>query len=261
MSLVSRMIHHPKYRIRPTRAKARVRSGPHIGAGPSAGSHDIWVIVPAYNEGERLARTLRSLCVGYANVVVVDDGSHDDTTGVALRHPVWVLRHVINRGQGAALQTGLSFALERGAMILVTFDADGQHSPEEIERLIESVRSGAVDVALGSRFLGQAVGLPWSRWLVLKLGVLFTRFFSQIRVTDTHNGFRAFSRYAAQRLCITQNRMAHASEILDQIKEHGLRFGEVPVTIRYSAATTAKGQSSWNALRIVAHLVLGRMVG
>ena len=102
MSLVSRMIHHPKYRIRPTRAKARVRSGPHIGAGPSAGSHDIWVIVPAYNEGDRLARTLRSLCVGYANVVVVDDGSHDDTTGVALRHPVWVLRHVINRGQGAA---------------------------------------------------------------------------------------------------------------------------------------------------------------
>ena len=158
------MIHPPNYRTRPNRAKARVRSGPNIGTDHPAGSHEIWVIVPAYNEGGRLGRTLRSLCVGHANVVVVDDGSHDDTSGVALRHPVWVLRHVINRGQGAALQTGLSFALERGAMVLVTFDADGQHSPEEIERLVEPVRSGAVDVALGSRFLGQAVGLPWSRW-------------------------------------------------------------------------------------------------
>ena len=160
MSLVSGMIHHRNYRIRPNRAKTRVRSGPHHGAGASVGSNDIWVIVPAYNEGECLTRTLRSLCVRYANVVVVDDGSHDNTSEVALRHPVWVLRHVINRGQGAALQTGLSFALERGATVLVTFDADGQLSPEETERLVEPDRRGAVDVALGSRFLGQAVGLP-----------------------------------------------------------------------------------------------------
>ena len=89
---------------------------------------------------------------------------------------------------------------------------------------------------------------------------LFTRLFSQIRGTDAHNGFRAFSRHAAQSLCIRQNRMAHASEILDQIKGHGLHYGEVPVTIRYFAETTAKGQSSRNALRIVAQLVLGRMV-
>ncbi len=255
------LIHHPNYGTRPSRVKARVRSGPNTGTDLSAENRDTWVIVPAYNEGGRLAHTLQSLCVGYANVVVVDDGSHDNTSMVALRHPVWVLRHLINRGQGAALQTGLSFALERGATVLVTFDADGQHSPEEIERLVEPVRRGAVDVALGSRFLGQAVGLPWSRWLVLTLGVVFTRLFSQVRVTDTHNGFRAFSRHAAQELSITQNGMAHASEILDQIKERGLLYGEVPVTIRYSAETMAKGQSSWNALRIVAQLVLGRMVG
>jgi glycosyltransferase involved in cell wall biosynthesis len=228
---------------------------------PSARSDDVWVVVAAYNEGERLGRTLQSLCRHYAHVVVVDDGSRDDTSAVAAHYSVWVLRHIINLGQGAALQTGLRFALEGGAAFLVTFDADGQHSPEEIEQLVEPVRQGRFDVALGSRFLGLTVGLPWARWLVLKLGVLFTWVFSRVRVTDVHNGLRAFSRKAAEQLRIRHNRMAHASEILDQIREQGLRYGEVPVTIHYSAETMAKGQSSWNALRIVAQLCLGRFVG
>jgi glycosyltransferase involved in cell wall biosynthesis len=227
---------------------------------PAAPTHDVWVIVPAYNEGERLARTLQALCARYANVVVVDDGSSDKTNSVALRYPVWVLRHLVNSGQGAALQTGISFALSRNAKFLVTFDADGQHSPEEIARLVQPVRDGEVDVALGSRFLGRTVGIPRARWLVLKMAVLFTRVFSRVRVTDAHNGLRAFSRKAAQQLHITLNRMAHASEILDQIRQLGLRYGEVPVTVHYSTETTAKGQSSWNAFGIVAQLCLGRIV-
>jgi glycosyltransferase involved in cell wall biosynthesis len=227
---------------------------------PSTPTNDVWVIVPAYNEGERLARTLQALCARYANVVVVDDGSSDETHSVALRYPVWVLRHLVNSGQGAALQTGLSFALSHRATCLVTFDADGQHSPEEIERLVQPIREGKVDVALGSRFLGRTVGMPRSRWLVLKMAVLFTRVYSRVRVTDAHNGLRAFSRKAAQQLHITLNRMAHASEILDQIRQLGLRYEEVPVTIHYSSETTAKGQSSWNAFGIVAQLCLGRMV-
>src|SRR5262249_51249012 len=131
--------------------------------GPAASNDDVWVVVAAYNEGERLGKTLQSLCRRYANVGVVDDGSPDDTGAVAARHPVWVLRHIVNLGQGAALQTGLRFALQRGASYLVTFDADGQHATEEIERLVGPIRGGAVDVVLGSRFLGQAVGLPWAR--------------------------------------------------------------------------------------------------
>jgi glycosyltransferase involved in cell wall biosynthesis len=230
------------------------------GSCPPGGNEDVWVIVAAYNEEARLGRTLDAVCRLCPNVVVVDDGSLDRTSAVALEHPVWVLRHIINCGQGAALQTGLSFALSRGAQVLVTFDADGQHAPEEIERLVEPIRAGRADVTLGSRFLGQAVGLPWGRWLVLKLGVLFTRAFSQMRVTDTHNGFRAFSRAAAAQIQITQNRMAHASEVLEQIRKCGLRYEEVPVTVHYSDETIAKGQSSWNAVRIVAQLLLGRMV-
>jgi glycosyltransferase involved in cell wall biosynthesis len=219
-----------------------------------------WLVIAAYNEGRGLANTLRDVCGHYANVVVVDDGSRDETAAVALEHPVWVLRHIVNLGQGAALQTGIDFALARGAEIIVTFDADGQHCVEEVESLVAPVREGRVDVALGSRFLGEAIGMPRSRRLVLKLGVLFTRVFSRIRVTDTHNGFRALSRHAAAAIRIRQNRMAHASEILDQIRALGLRYCEVPVTIRYSADTLAKGQSSWNAIRILLDLALGRLV-
>lgn len=222
---------------------------------------DLWIVVAAYNEEPRLGITLAGLRMrGYRNVVVVDDGSRDSTAQVALDNGAWSLRHLLNLGQGAALQTGISFALERGAATIVTFDADNQHDPDEIPLIAAPVRAGTVDVALGSRFLGRAENIPFSRKLVLKGGVVFTRLFSGIRVTDTHNGFRAFSADAARKMKITQNRMAHASEILDQIQTLGLRFVEVPVTIRYSAETMAKGQSSWNAVKIVAQLVMGRFV-
>ena len=219
---------------------------------------DVWIIVPTYNEGPRLDSTLRSLCSRYTNVVVVDDGSEDRSREIAAQHPVWRLSHVVNCGQGAALQTGIDFALARGAEIVVTFDADGQHCAEDVERVCEPIRTGRVEVALGSRFLGTAQGIPWGRWLTLKGAVLFTRWYSGMRVTDTHNGLRALSRQAAGCLRIQQNRMAHASEILDQIRRLGLRYAEVPITVRYTSGTLAKGQSSWNSLRIVGQLLLGR---
>ncbi len=220
----------------------------------------VWTVIAAYNEGERLAVTLAALLPVCCNVVVVDDGSRDDTAAVARRFPVWVLRHPINRGQGAALQTGLDFALAKGAEVLVTFDADNQHDAADLPAVIAPVLAGTADVALGSRFLGRAENIPASRRLVLKLGVLFTRFVSRIAVTDTHNGFRAFSRAAAARLRITQDRMTHASEILDEIRTLGLRYVEVPVTIRYSDATLAKGQSSWNAVRVAWQFLIGKVI-
>ena len=161
---------------------------------------DVWIVVAAYNEAARLGATLRMLLTVCPNVVVVDDGSTDETHEVAGRHRVWVLRHLVNCGQGAALQTGIDFALDRGARTLVTFDADGQHSVDDVAALIEPIQAGRVEAVLGSRFLGRAPDMPRSRWLVLKLGVLFTRIVSRIRVTDTHNGLRAFSR-ARPRSC------------------------------------------------------------
>jgi polyprenyl-phospho-N-acetylgalactosaminyl synthase len=220
----------------------------------------IWIIVPAYNEAARIARTLQTLLPHYPNVVVIDDGSRDATRQAAHDAGAWVLRHEVNSGQGAALQTGLDFALSQGAEYIVTFDADGQHDPEDIAKLLAPLVKGEADVALGSRFLGQTVDMPFTRKLILKAGVIFTRIVSNIKVTDTHNGLRAFTRAAASKLHLVQDRMAHASEILDQIRQQQLRYVEVPVTIRYTADTLAKGQTSMQAVKIAGELLLGRMI-
>ena len=217
-------------------------------------------MIPAYQEAKRLGATLDDVCSRYSNVVVVDDGSRDDTAAVGLARSAWVLRHPVNCGQGAALRTGLDFALKKGARIIVTFDADGQHAPDDIERIAEPVRAGQVDVALGSRVLGTTIDMPASRKLVLKAGVLFTRIFSRVALTDTHNGLRAMSGDAAARIRIVQNRMAHASEIIDEIRIQKLRYCEVPVTVRYTADSLEKGQGSWNAFRIVGQLIAGKLV-
>ena len=186
---------------------------------------DVWVVVPAYNEAQRLPATLGRLQARFPRVVVVDDGSADATAQSAMKCPgIWVLRHAFNLGQGAALQTGIDFALARGARFIVTFDADGQHDADDIPALLQPLREGRADVALGSRFLGRTVGMPRSRRLLLHAAVLFTRLFSRVRLTDAHNGLRAFSRRGAEQIRISLNGMAHASEIIDQIRRRGLRY-------------------------------------
>jgi polyprenyl-phospho-N-acetylgalactosaminyl synthase len=221
-----------------------------------------WIVIAAFNEGSRLATTLQRLGGSGQDytIVVVDDGSSDDTASVAGRFPVWVLRHPVNCGQGAALQTGIEFALRNQAEAIVTFDADGQHLPSDIPQLLAPIDSRQADVVLGSRFRGSAINMPWRRKLLLKAAVLFTRVTARIRVTDAHNGLRAFSRAAAEQIKIRQPRMAHASEILEQISYHRLRYTEVPVTIRYTKETLQKGQSAWGAFRITSHLMLGRLM-
>lgn len=229
------------------------------GPNLSISGHAIWIVIAAFNEGERLALTLQAVCEGRWTIVVVDDGSFDNTSHLASEFPVWVLRHPMNCGQGAALKTGIDFALGNGADVILTFDADGQHDAAEIPRLITPILADEADVVLGSRFLGQSVDMPWSRWLILKLGILFTRIVYGIKVSDVHNGFRAFSKCAAQRILIRQSRMAHASEILVEICRNELRFVEVPVTISYRNDTILKGQSSLGAMRITGDLLMGRL--
>ncbi|HDQ15973.1 MAG TPA: glycosyltransferase family 2 protein [Bacteroidetes bacterium] len=197
---------------------------------------------------------------GYHDIVVVDDGSSDKTFDLCKREKVHALRHVINRGQGAALKTGIDYALLRGADIIVTFDADGQHRAEEIKRLTEPIEKGEADAVLGSRFLDSRTKVPFFKKIVLKGGVLFTRAFSGIKLTDTHNGFRALSRRAAQKIEIEQDRMAHASEIIDEIARKKIRFKEVPVTIVYTEYSKAKGQSILNSIRIAAKFLFHKLM-
>jgi polyprenyl-phospho-N-acetylgalactosaminyl synthase len=222
---------------------------------------DSFVVVAAYNEAAVIAGVVGELLSAYRRVVVVDDGSVDGTAAAARDAGAIVLHHPLNRGQGAALQTGFDYCLRHRARYAVTFDADGQHRVEEIALLLEPLRTGRADVALGSRFTGKAPDMPRSRRLVLRLGILFTRVVSGARLSDTHNGLRALSRRALDQVLITQDRMAHASELIDQIVGSGLRYVEVPVTIRYTPYSRAKGQRLSGSLRIVADYLSRRILG
>lgn len=205
----------------------------------------IVAIIPAFNEERRIRGAIKDAAVYVSDVVVVDDCSADATLQAAFEEGAHVLRHAINRGQGAALQTGTDYALHHlGADIIIHFDGDGQMKGEEIPLLSEPIQMGAADVVLGSRFLGRESNVPFVRkWLTLKPAILFTVLMSGIKVSDTHNGFRALSKDAAGKMTITLDRMAHASQVLDLIKVHKLRYAERPVTIRYTDETLAKGQS------------------
>lgn len=227
---------------------------------PPEAREGTFVVIPAFNEAAAIGQVARGVAEVYPNVVVVDDGSLDDTQAAARQSAKYVLRHALNRGQGAAIQTGIEFALKAGAKYIVTFDADGQHRVEDIAALVTPIWRGECDIALGSRFLGEAEGLSSGRRITLKLGVLFTRVTSGVKLTDTHNGLRAFSRAAAELIEIKLDGMAHASELIDLIVRSGLRYKEVPVTIRYTAYSTAKGQSSRGAIRVALHYLVGRMI-
>ena len=185
--------------------------------GIENGTDDVFVVIAAFNEERSLASVLGSLTPRYRNVVVVDDGSIDDTGAIARRHARWTLSHIVNRGQGAALQTGIDFAVARGAKYVVTFDADGQHDPEDIEKLLEPLRADECDITLGSRFLGTAEGIPRSRKLMLRAAARMTSLISGVRLTDAHNGLRAMTCDAASRIELTMDRMAHANEIIDLV--------------------------------------------
>ena len=196
-----------------------------------------------------------------SNVVVVDDGSTDLTREAVQASGHWLIAHPMNLGQGAALQTGIEFALAHGADTIVTIDADGQHRASDIPALVHTLVQSGADYALGSRFLGRADGIPWTRTLTLKAAIVFTRALSGVKVSDAHNGLRAMTRRGAERIHLRLNGMEHASEIQNQIVSSGLKFVEVPVHISYSAQTLAKGQRTSAAVRLALRLLLNKVSG
>lgn len=224
-----------------------------------AASDRVVVVIAAYNEAPVIASVVADVRRASYPAVVVDDGSTDATGEIAARAGAFVVTHPINLGQGAALQTGLDFALAQGADVIVTFDADGQHRPADIAPLIAALAANKADYALGSRFLGGAVNLPRKRRLMLAAATWFTRLTTGLDLTDTHNGLRAMTRRGASRIRLKQNRMAHASEILHQIAQGGLAYVEVPVTIEYSAYSLGKGQTLSESLAILIDLFARRM--
>jgi len=213
----------------------------------------VWIIVPSFNEAEVVCSTVQPLLEANHNVVVVDDGSSDNTAALLSNTAAHVCRHIVNLGQGAALQTGIDYALKSGAEYIVTYDADGQHSPDDVSAILQPLLSGNYDVSLGSRFKrgGYALNIPAMRARMLRAAAVVTNLGLGMKLTDTHNGFRAFTAEAASKLVITQNRMAHAGQILKQIRVLGLRYTEVPVNIRYTSYSLAKGQRMSNLFNIL----------
>lgn len=217
------------------------------------------IVIAAFREARSIGVVVRELRALYPRVIVVDDGSPDATAEEAANAGATVLRHFVNRGQGAALQTGISYALAHGADFLVTFDADGQHDVADLPALIGPLARGEVDICLGSRFLDRRAPIPFFRRLVLKAAVLFMRVTSRMHLTDAHNGLRAFTRKAGLGIDLQLDRMAHASEIVDQFYRSGLHYREIPVRIRYTPYSLAKGQRNSAALKVAFDYLIGRL--
>lgn len=222
----------------------------------------IVTVIPAYNEEPRVAAAVRDALAYTHAVVVVDDGSQDRSAEIAAEAGAVVLRHVMNRGQGAALQTGTDYALAHlEAEVIVNFDADGQMQGSDIEGLVTPILQGKADIVLGSRFLSQAAeNLPRGRKLMLRAGGVFTAVFSGLHITDSQNGFRALSRSAAEAIRIRLDGVAHASEILDLIRVKSLRYLEHPVTIKYTQETLDKSPSNWRAFSILKDVLKNKLV-
>ncbi|WP_104107504.1 glycosyltransferase family 2 protein [Nocardioides sp. 616] len=221
---------------------------------------DVAFVVPVYNEAEMIGSVVAGIRQVCPNVVCVNDGSHDSSANEILKSGAFLVNHPINMGQGAALQTGIEFArVLPGVRRLVTFDADGQHRVADAVAMLELLESGEVDIVLGSRFLGTALSASRLKKLLLKAAVRFSNVTSGVRLTDAHNGLRAFNKHVVDTLEITASDMTHASEIIELIARNRYRYREMPVTIDYTDYSTAKGQPAVNAVNIAYDTLLRKV--
>ncbi|MBJ7339548.1 glycosyltransferase family 2 protein [Mycolicibacterium sp.] len=214
---------------------------------------DVWIVIPAFNEATVISDVVTDVLSVFDNVVCVDDGSRDDTADRAWRAGAYVVRHPVNLGQGAAIQTGVEYARSRpGAAIFATFDADGQHRVQDVMRMIDRLTKEDLDILVGTRFADSApVDMPLLRRVLFPLIAKLSPTSRKLKLTDAHNGLRVFNRTVADGLNITMNGMAHASEIIADIVENGWRVAEEPVEILYTDYSMSKGQPLVNGVNIV----------
>ncbi len=214
-------------------------------------------VIPAWNESKNISKVISQVRPFVAEVVVIDDASRDDTASLATAAGATVLSHPINRGQGAALQTGNDYALGHGADIIVHFDADDQFQASEIKDVIAPLLAGQADIVFGSRFLGKKSQLPRAkRYLIMPLAKLFNRLFFGIKLSDPQNGFRAMTKETAQKIRISNREMAHNSEIQAKAFRARLRITEVPITVTYHDF----GQRFSGGLKIIRDLVINKII-
>ena len=224
--------------------------------------HDVWIVVPAFNEASVIGDVIADVRAVFGNVVCVDDGSRDDTGDNALRAGAHVVRHPVNLGQGAAIQTGVEYARSRpGAAVFATFDADGQHRVKDVVRMIDRLTAEDLDIVIGTRFADHAPEqMPALRRVLFPLIAKLSPASRKLGLTDAHNGLRVFDRAVADGLNLTMNGMAHASEFIALVVENGWRAAEEPVEILYTDYSKSKGQPLVNGVNIIFDgLLRGRM--
>ncbi|WP_052450740.1 glycosyltransferase family 2 protein [Actinomyces polynesiensis] len=223
-----------------------------------ASNDDVWVVVPLHNEVTVIDEVVTDLLDHFPHVLCVDDGSTDGSGDMALAAGAAVATHPINLGQGAALQTGFDYVLHStDATYVVTFDADGQHRVEDAEAMVSTARAEDLAIVFGSRFLDGTSEVGRLRRIILRTAALVTRLRTGLHLTDAHNGLRLIRRDALCAVNLDQNRMAHATQVVNQLAATGLPWREVPVHIRYTDYSRSKGQSLLNSVNILVELVLG----
>jgi glycosyltransferase involved in cell wall biosynthesis len=223
------------------------------------------IVIPAYNEAATIGEVIRQMRAVdlpgiEKEIIVVDDGSSDKTAEISRLEGAVVMRHLVNRGLGGALGTAIEAALRRGADVIVTCDADGQHSSQDIVNLIGPLLNHQADVVIGSRMF-DAGGMPWTRRMSNRMANMITSILFRITTTDSQSGLRAFSRLAAKCIRITANRYEVSSEICGEIRRQGLRLAEVPIRAIYTKYSLSKGQGFRTGLKTLFRLFLSRWLG
>lgn len=224
----------------------------------------IFCVIPAWNEEKNISQSILSVLDKVDFTVVVDDCSDDNTYSLAKKisqqaeaeNKLKVLRHPINLGQGAALQSGNEYALKNGADIIVHFDADGQFLSEEIKTLVEPILRGQADIVFGSRFLEIKSKMPkFKKNIIMPLAKVFNFIFFGIKTSDPQSGFRAMNKEVAEKIKIENNRMAHCTEILGKAHKYHFKIKEVPITVIYNDF----GQKFSGSFRIIKDLFLKKI--
>lgn len=226
-------------------------------SAPAPPDPNAWVIIPLYNEATVIGEVVRELRTYFTHVVCVDDGSTDGSAAVAASSGAILVQHPVNLGQGAALQTGITFALShRSCEYIVTFDADGQHRVEDALDMLRNAREEDLAIVFGSRFLDDRTNPGWIKRVILKTAVWVSNLTTSLKLTDAHNGLRLIRRDAAEQIELKQDRMAHATEIVLELGQTQLPWKEYPVELLYTDYSKAKGQSVLNAVNILVDLVV-----
>lgn len=200
------------------------------------------VVIPSYNEAARLESVLNELTQTNFGIILVDDGSHDATWELVQGKNIEYLRHLVNRGQGAALMTGSTYAVLQGYDIVAHFDADGQHRISDLKMLVEKLASCDLDVAIGSRFLDKNTRFPWQKRIILWLARIFSRKLLSLNFTDPQSGLRAFRSGIWDKIRWSKDDFQHCSEILGLILKNDLKYAELPIRVSYFANSKQKEQ-------------------